>query len=213
MLIEFLDLQAVDLEGRYQGERGSDGRATEAPSTRSHGTSSHLSSGFEKQVRSHVVSPSGIAELTVFSHFCQVGQLEPCWTARLTSQGIRGAGCRDQGGRFESGVGRDVRRLVPCFHPPILRLELTIVSLLRFFFFPRLSRFDQLRTEVLRRGISTLIDSPATTDPLIILAGSILSEASTAAYWVKGDGLHDMIGLKLVDLALRYGMNPSSSLG
>jgi len=58
-----------------------------------------------------------------------------------------------------------------------------------------------------------LIDSPATTDPLIILAGSILSEASTAAYWVKGDGLHDMIGLKLVDLALRYGMNPSSSLG
>lgn len=57
--------------------------------------------------------------------------------------------------------------------------------------------FNQLHVEVLRRGILNLIDAPKTEDKLIILAGSILSEASTAAYWATGDGLHDMIGLKV----------------
>ena len=73
--------------------------------------------------------------------------------------------------------------------------------------------FIRLHDQLVREGLSSLANAPKCTDPVIILATSILAEASTAAFWAKGDGLHDMIGLTLVELAITKGMTPSSSLG
>ena len=74
-------------------------------------------------------------------------------------------------------------------------------------------RFGKLHDEILRRGFPAILVAPRCTDKVTILATSMIAEASTAAFWASGDGLTDMLGLTLVELALRKGMTPSSSLG
>ena len=73
--------------------------------------------------------------------------------------------------------------------------------------------FTKLHDEIVSRGVETIAASGRCTNEVIVLATAIIAEASTAAFWASGDGLQDMLGLTLVELALEHGMTPSSCLG
>ncbi|CED84388.1 histidine kinase [Phaffia rhodozyma] len=72
--------------------------------------------------------------------------------------------------------------------------------------------YELTKSMVMATGMENILSSPKATDPRIELASSILSEASTTAYWAR-NGLSDVIGLMIVQLSLKHGMTASSSLG
>ncbi|EPQ61132.1 hypothetical protein GLOTRDRAFT_113578 [Gloeophyllum trabeum ATCC 11539] len=73
--------------------------------------------------------------------------------------------------------------------------------------------FEQVKNEILAVGFDDILAIPRATDPRTDLAVALLNDAGTHAYWSKGEGFADVIGLTTIQLALRSGMSPGTSLG
>ncbi|KAH7929368.1 dual-domain HisK/Mak2 protein kinase [Leucogyrophana mollusca] len=72
---------------------------------------------------------------------------------------------------------------------------------------------DQVKNQILSIGFDEILNIPRATDPKTDLAVALLNDAGTNAYWSSGEGFMDVIGLTTIQLALRSGMSPGTSLG
>ncbi|KZT22094.1 histidine kinase [Neolentinus lepideus HHB14362 ss-1] len=73
--------------------------------------------------------------------------------------------------------------------------------------------FEQVKNEILAVGFDDILAIPRAADPRTDLAVALLNDAGTHAYWSNGDGFSDVIGLTTIQLALRSGISPGTSLG
>ncbi|KAN0138534.1 hypothetical protein V8E53_003522 [Lactarius tabidus] len=73
--------------------------------------------------------------------------------------------------------------------------------------------FEQVKSEILAVGFDAILAIPRTSDPGTDLAVALLGDAGTHAYWSTREGFTDVIGLTIVQLALRSGMSPGTALG
>lgn len=72
-------------------------------------------------------------------------------------------------------------------------------------------RHVKLSARIIKLGVDAIVALPRANSEIIELASTILSECATVAYWASrrnGGGLHDLIGLKLVELSLEYAGDP-----
>ncbi|KIL70561.1 hypothetical protein M378DRAFT_194875 [Amanita muscaria Koide BX008] len=74
--------------------------------------------------------------------------------------------------------------------------------------------FEQVKNEILAIGFDTILCIPRTTDVKTELAVALLNDAGINSYWSSSPyDLADVIGLTIIQLALRYGMTPGTTLG
>ncbi|KAI0271645.1 histidine kinase [Gloeopeniophorella convolvens] len=73
--------------------------------------------------------------------------------------------------------------------------------------------FEHVKNEILAVGFDAILAIPRATDPRTDLAVALLGDAGTHAYWSSGEGFTDVIGLTTIQLALRSGISPGTSLG
>ncbi|TBU58822.1 histidine kinase [Dichomitus squalens] len=73
--------------------------------------------------------------------------------------------------------------------------------------------FEQVKNEILAVGFDDILAIPRARDSRTDLAIALLNDAGTNAYWSKGEGFADIIGLTTIQLALRAGMCPGTALG
>jgi len=74
--------------------------------------------------------------------------------------------------------------------------------------------FDMIKNEILAVGFDEVLMIPRTTDSRIDLAVSLLNDAGLNAYWdPSASAFADIIGLTIIQLALRHGMSPGTTLG
>ncbi|KAH8992121.1 hypothetical protein EDB92DRAFT_1945661 [Lactarius akahatsu] len=73
--------------------------------------------------------------------------------------------------------------------------------------------FEQVKNEILAVGFDAILAIPRTSDSRTDLAVALLGDAGTHAYWSTREGFTDVIGLTIVQLALRSGMSPGTALG
>ncbi|KDQ54896.1 hypothetical protein JAAARDRAFT_196280 [Jaapia argillacea MUCL 33604] len=73
--------------------------------------------------------------------------------------------------------------------------------------------FEQVKNEILAVGFDDILAIPRATDPRTDLAVALLNDAGMNAYWSKGEGFADVIGLTTIQLALRSGISPGTPLG
>ncbi|GBE78499.1 histidine kinase [Sparassis crispa] len=73
--------------------------------------------------------------------------------------------------------------------------------------------FEDVKNEILAVGFDDILSIPRARDSRTDLAIALLNDAGHNAYWSKGEGFADVIGLTTVKLALRSGMCPGTALG
>lgn len=73
--------------------------------------------------------------------------------------------------------------------------------------------FEDVKSQILAIGYEEMLKIPRATDSRIDLAVSILNDAGTNAYWTLSESMIDVIGLTTINLALRFGISPGTSLG
>ncbi|KAF8349828.1 hypothetical protein F5887DRAFT_942564 [Amanita rubescens] len=74
--------------------------------------------------------------------------------------------------------------------------------------------FEQVKNEILAVGFDTILSIPRTTDKKTELAVALLNDAGINSYWgLSRYALTDIIGLTTIQLALRSGITPGSTLG
>ncbi|KIJ68769.1 hypothetical protein HYDPIDRAFT_37202 [Hydnomerulius pinastri MD-312] len=73
--------------------------------------------------------------------------------------------------------------------------------------------FEEVKGQILAIGFEEILKIPRTMDPRIDLAVSLLNDAGTNSYWSPGEGFIDVIGMTTVNLALKSGISPGTSLG
>ncbi|KAI6153278.1 STKc type histidine kinase [Pisolithus tinctorius] len=73
--------------------------------------------------------------------------------------------------------------------------------------------FEDVKGRILAIGYEEMLKIPRATNPRIDLAVSILNDAGTNAYWTLSESMIDVIGLTTINLALRFGFSPGTSLG
>ncbi|EIN13359.1 histidine kinase [Punctularia strigosozonata HHB-11173 SS5] len=73
--------------------------------------------------------------------------------------------------------------------------------------------FENVRNDILAIGFDDILAIPRATDPAVDLAVSLLGEAGAHAYWSFAEGFLDVVGLTVIQLALRSGISPGTSLG
>ncbi|KAI6159530.1 STKc type histidine kinase [Pisolithus thermaeus] len=73
--------------------------------------------------------------------------------------------------------------------------------------------FEDVKSQILAIGYEEMLKIPRATDVRTDLAVSILNDAGTNAYWTLSESMIDVIGLTTINLALRFGISPGTSLG
>lgn len=73
--------------------------------------------------------------------------------------------------------------------------------------------FEQVKNEILAVGFDAILAIPRTSDSRTDLAVALLGDAGTHSYWSTRECFTDVIGLTIVQLALRSGMSPGTALG